>query len=642
MQKDLKRINNKFFTINKLNISTKVLIISLLILIFMTICSLFIKPISIILFYLFGVWCIYFLVWLIYNVYLISKVNVSKKELFIIGLGCLLIVGIYTYIVINRVKLYYWDNMNYYVAQLKLYKLYDNSFISGIKWIIGSTIKDNYGRFLLCFTSLLLKFTNGTHDAFVICTAIAFVIPTFIIFSLCCKKIIKLSKVKNDKFLLYISMLLLLSFPLLHHISTLGQPDIVGLIFCGIIILLTIDYNFQKIDWYRYFLLIISIICLLISRRWYMYWLLGYAISYGVYILISTIKIKNVELKKETFRNILKFCIVCLLSVGLLLMPMFIRILKQDFSSYTSWNLGGYSYEIVNQFKRLGLLYVIIMGLGIIYGLFNKNLRKINLIFIFTFLIAFFTFVKTQNMGTHQSLILVPSYIIFFICAIIGVGNIKNKYLKNINMLIIIFVLLSTWYGTIFGNKYLNNNLFYTSLSIKPTKRNDYEKVGKMVQFIKNNTTENDIVYINSATADYCSDTFSGYIHPDLYLTNIIPHESSIDAASGFPINYVAEAKYIFTTNILMESTGATKGHIVSSINEALNNKTIVNTKFKLIDKFEMSDKLTFYAYERIKAFDKEEANYWKKLLEEPNEKYPDLFNKRIDDYLYSIENKES
>lgn len=618
--------------LKKIDKNNKIMIISLIIMIIGGLLSKFFPLISKIMYYYFFLWCLYFLIWFIINVLKVSKLKFTKQEKIVIGIFLLILMGMYLYVVLNRIQLYQWDSSNYYINNLKLNDTFLNgSWFKGIKEIIRSTIKDSYGKFLLCFTTFLFSFTNQKEDLFIICYTLTIVIPAFFMLICLAKKLIEQAKLKNNLLPFILAISGILCCPLFHKSALNGQPDLIGLIFIVPIILLTIDYDFKKLDYKRFALLFLSLFCLLISRRWYMYWVLGYGISY-----IITFLIKNYK-DKIKIKNAIIFGLLCVVIVILPLIPMFIRILKQDFSAYTSWNLGGYPREFTMQINRLGLLYVFIILIGLGYGLKNKEYRITTINAILTFIIALVAFVKTQNMGNHQSLILISSYMLGLILAVIGIFKIDKDKLQKVLICLVAFIFISNILGSLTELPIFFNNKIYSSLSLKPTKRSDYEMVGQMVDFIKENTTSKDRVYINAASPMYCSQTFSGYVHPDLSLTKIINYESSIDAAHGFPAKQFATSKYVFTTNVLVESTGAKTGHIIPAINEALNNDTVVSKKYQKVNEFVMSDTITFYAYERIKPFDEEELNYWLKVFEKQTEQYPDLFGNKIQKYWDSI-----
>ena len=211
--------------------------------------------------------------------------------------------------------------------------------------------------------------------------------------------------------------------------------------------------------------------------------------------------------------------------------------------------------------------------------------------------------------------------------------NIK-KFKTNIVLEVIcLAIVVTTFVGSITENKVLFNNNFYTNISLKPTKRTDMEQIGKIVDFIKENCDENNKAYINSATSEYNHQTFINYNAPEnTYLTKVIPYTAATESTRGFPID-LFKCKYIFVSNVRLESTGATKGEIITNIKYAVEEDEVISKKFELVKTFDVTSKITYYAYERVQPLDEEERQAWLKLFEEQSEKYPDKFKERIENY---------
>lgn len=176
---------------------------------------------------------------------------------------------------------------------------FDKSFLSGIKRIIETTYKNDYGYFLLSFTTIPFNFSNMTEYAFIITYAFCLILPVILIWLINIENIIQKLELKNGKCILIVSAILICSFPLLHKAAVIGQPDIFGLFWIGLIILLTFDYNFSKNDYKRWGLIILFSFLLAITRRWYIFFMIGYYLVYGFFITLQALKTRNKRLIKK-------------------------------------------------------------------------------------------------------------------------------------------------------------------------------------------------------------------------------------------------------------------------------------------------------------------------------------------------------
>ncbi len=500
---------------------------------------------------------------------------------------------------------------------------------------VRTTYNDDYGGFLLAFISYPFSLTNKSGAAFQITFYITIIIPLIFILYVYFKKLMEIAKVeKNKTFITVACMCLAIGFTLLYKSAIEGQPDIIGLIYVASIILLTIDYRFEKLEIKRLLFLAISVFCLIISRRWYSFWLVGYVCAYALYLIYYLIKTKDNKIRINIIKNASIFCILTIAFLVISLYPLISRIIKNDYSvSYAAWNIGGLKKEIVLQFKKLGLLYICVMLVGVIYGLKNKNLRRLTLITIIQYVITLLAFIRIQNLGDHQSLILMMAYITLFVFGIFATEvKIFKKDFSKIGLGIITFIILSNMFGA-YTEKIFYGKILFQKSSLKPIIREDYDTLREMADFILENCDEKNMAYINAATPLYCANTFQYYYLPDRKLKNYIYYESAIDSVHGFPVGVLA-SKYIFISNVRLEVTGAQLGHIIPYIKETIEDSEL-SYKFKAVKEFKMTDEVTFTAYERVVPVDIKEIEYYKEKFKEQSEFYPELFENRLNEYEY-------
>lgn len=613
--------------------------------------------INTLLFYVFSIFTLSFLIFIILKAKKISDVKFNKIEIAIIIITIAISTLIYGILIFTRKYIYIWDTSIYYLNQLHLLEKFDISFWQGIKSIITTTYREDYGNFLLSFTSGIFSLTNRTENAFVMTYFIVGTVPIIIIFAMIIKKIINLNlKESSNKWtiLSFIpSILLIILFPLLHKSAIFGQPDLMGLIFIGLIILLTIDYDFSIKDYKRWFYIIGCTFCAMITRRWYIFWVFGYYLTYALLVIIKAlIKYKNEknesklakENLKTTMKIILKFAITSAIILGILISPIIYRTIANNYqSSYSAWLDGGFFGEVKSQFGKIGIWYFALMLAGIVFGIINKRTRMLTMQMSFTWILSLLAFTRIQNMGDHQSLILVPTYLILTILGINALITIPLEKIKDkigiawINIFalvivetIILSIIILNFVGSITYNKYIYNNKFFTSTDLKAIDREDIENIKKMTNFILQNCETTDKVYINAASGNYNNTTFTNVILPDhIELDAMLPYSLSIDSVHGFPVDIV-KSKYVFTTNITVDDNTAENGNIIPIVNYAIMQDEVISKNFEKVEEFKMNDAVTFYAYKRIEKFNETEREEWLELFEDLSEKYTGLYAEKI------------
>lgn len=609
--------------------------ITILLIIFGLLSVINIRALQKISFYLFGIWTLMCMVLACKVVLKKCNIRLDKKLYIYSGIVLTICAVIYTVIIANTKQIYTWDQCYYYNSQINLLENFDISFINGIEKIIRTTYTSDYGYFLLSFTSLIFSFTNKTEAAFILTFMLTEILPVIFVLLLNVINIGKKLKIKDKKIFIILSSLVLLVFPLLHKAALTGQPDIFGLFWVGLIVLLTTNYKFEERDIGKWCLIIIFSYLLAITRRWYIFWMLGYYISYGMCLLAEAVFDKDKELFIKKLKNALLFVFISIIILIVLLFPIIQKTIISNYSvSYSSWNIGGISHEIKQQYEFLGILSIIVIAIGSIYWILKKETRYFTTTFILAYILILILFTRIQNTWYHQSLIFVPQYLILIILGIGAICQIDNKYIKYSLSTIILIYLITAECGEITESKLFFDNKLYSNISIKPEYREDYEKVGEMVDFIKSNCKiGQDYVYPNFATSRYCGQTLSQYLMPDTTLRKMVLYESSVDAAHGFPLE-IFYAKYVIIPNQILDETGAVKSKTIPAINKAILETPYIEENFKKVKEFDMGNGIIFYFYQRLKITDKIEAEIWKKLVEEQSTEYPKLFEERIDAYI--------
>ena len=594
-----------------------------------------IRVFQIIPFYLFGIWTLTFLVLSIYLV--VKKIGLKIDKKFVIYSSIILFCCalVYIFIFTRTRQIYTWDQCGYYQLQINLLKKYEIKFLSGIKTIISTTYKEDYGYFLLSFTSMIFNLTDKVENSFILTFTFCEILPVMFVLLLNGKNIIDKFNLKNENKIMISAGLILFCFPLLHKAAITGQPDIFGLFFVGLITLLTTGYDFSKKDIPRWIYIIICTFLLAITRRWYIFWLIGYYISYAIILILTPILKKDFELTKKVLKNGIIFAAFACSVLAIMLFPIIKRTLLANYAvSYSAWDLGGIKAEMNFQFHHLGILAIILCVIGIIYGIWNKDLRNFTICWILTYIITLFLFNRIQTMWYHQSLILVPEYLMMIYLTCIAISQIKNTIVYYFSQTIFVLYLSMAFIVSITNSKQLYEKNLFSNISIKPVWREDYENIGKIVDFLISNCDfSKDWVYCNFASSEYCGDTFRQYLMPNEILNKNICYGGTIDSAAGFS-NGILYSKYVLIANRVIDATGATKSTIIPTINKVFSEENIVKNKFKLVKEFPIIGDLKFYCYERIKPFDREEGSYWKKLFEEQTKLYPDKFGDRIDKYM--------
>lgn len=182
-------------------------------------------------------------------------------------------------------------------------------------------------------------------------------------------KIGQILEVKNKFWYFIIGFSWVLTYPFLRMSAMLAQPDWFGLIFAFAILLLTLDYRFEKLEPGRFVLIFLATAAIILSRRWYLYFVVGYYFSYALLLFVSSAKLakqgqKGLALRRV--RNLILFGVCAMAAMVVLLWPMVSKILAFNYSDrYSYYNVGGIAVELYYHAMRTGLLNLILILFGL-------------------------------------------------------------------------------------------------------------------------------------------------------------------------------------------------------------------------------------------------------------------------------------
>ena len=178
----------------------------------------------------------------------------------------------------SRTFLYYWDYVNYILKQYNAEAAFAQSTGAGFRFLLDS-ITEDYTNFIPLFTEFPFCLSGKTGDDYAFCQLFS-VLPSLLVLlaGLVCKAG-QLLRVKNTRWYFLIGFSWCVTFPFLRMSAMLGQPDWFGLIFAFMLLLLTLDYRFDRIDLPRYLLIFAATAGVILTRRWYLYFVVGYCFA---------------------------------------------------------------------------------------------------------------------------------------------------------------------------------------------------------------------------------------------------------------------------------------------------------------------------------------------------------------------------
>ena len=538
-------------------------------------------------------------------------------------------VAVIAALVCYRQTVYSDDAINYFAKQTLLFGSFGQSGFYGIHVLLESLLTADYKMFMNLFISVPYLFTGRSINAFMVCYAITCFVPMWFALLMGAKYLAQQLPACHTALYYPLCMAVMVLWPMFLWPATHGMPDAFGLTFAAVIALLCADYRFETLPWPRLLAIFAATFALILTRRWYMFWILAF---YAVYVLAVLVGAVHRKTLGSTLKNMLLFGVPSAVIIVGALLPTFKTILTTDYADiYGAYYGGGFGNNCLGQLRTQGLIWLVLCAAGLVWLLYCRSTRAQAIVTAAASLGAMVLFTRTQSLGDHQSLILAPFYLLmlFGLCAKLTQQKAK-PWLRNAAAgVLAVFLVVNFGNALRLPGKNVQT-LALSSESLDLTRRTDLAQMRAVTDFVLEHCTEDQTVYINMDSNGYSGTTFaySDPAHPQLQ--TMILWESSVPSTHGFPTG-------IWTSEYVMVTDRVDEGGIVGPINAALRTQSPAAVHYEYVTEFPL-DGITLYCYRRTARPDAEEADYFKQVFAEYDARWPEIFSQRIDEYMQSVQ----
>lgn len=538
-------------------------------------------------------------------------------------------VAVIAALVCYRQTVYSDDAINYFAKQTLLFGSFGQSGFYGIHVLLESLLTADYKMFMNLFISVPYLFTGRSINAFMVCYAITCFVPMWFALLMGAKYLAQQLPACHTALYYPLCMAVMVLWPMFLWPATHGMPDAFGLTFAAVIALLCADYRFETLPWPRLLAIFAATFALILTRRWYMFWILAFYAVYVLAVLVGAVRRKTLG---STLKHMLLFGIPSAVIIVGALLPTFKTILTTDYADiYGAYYGGGFGNNCLGQLRTQGLIWLVLCAAGLVWLLYCRSTRAQAIVAAAASLGAMVLFTRTQSLGDHQSLILAPFYLLmlFGLCAKLTQQKAK-PWLRNAAAgVLAVFLVVNFGNALRLPGKNVQT-LALSSESLDLTCRTDLAQMRAVTDFVLEHCTEDQTVYINMDSNGYSGTTFaySDPAHPQLQ--TMILWESSVPSTHGFPTG-------IWTSEYVMVTDRVDEGGIVGPINAALRTQSPAAVHYEYVTEFPL-DGITLYCYRRTARPDAAEADYFKQVFAEYDARWPEIFSQRIDEYMQSVQ----
>ena len=586
------------------------------------------------------------------GVLLVLRVAGIKFDLFhkavLVGLWAAALV--YFFWALNRRSfVYIWDYVNYINKQYGAEAAFLQSPAAGFQFIFGSLAED-YTNFITLFLDFPFCLSDRTGDSFAFCQVFSVLPMLLVLLAGLTIKVGQLLRVKNRFWYFLIGMTWMVTYPWLRMSAMLSQPDWFGLIFGFSILLLTLDFRFEKLEPVRFCLLFLATAAIILSRRWYLYFVVGYYFAYAVLVLVSSVRIARAGQKKQALlqvRNLVLFGLMSMVAMLVLLWPMVSRILGYSYAErYSYYNGGGMVTEIYLQNARMGLMNLVLIGLGLWFCLKRRKMPALPCLAGLEILLSMLLFTRVQTTGSHQMLLFLPGWFILFLlgAAALAEGITRRRSLK------IGFWLFTIAFATsvrcsplstvalpdfLLGRTILSASLQtsardFAAIDDLIYDRKDLPQIKAIANWIDTHCAEGEISYMIPHDMLYCPDHFKNCLLPATSINDKLAFGFSVPGTHNFPMQFF-EAKYVLTADPFPQ-TFVGNGELSHRWNELF--LAVRDEYFAQEATFDMGNGTTFTIWRRTAAPTRAEVEYYLSAFTAEDAQYPEMFSEIAESWL--------
>lgn len=545
----------------------------------------------------------------------------------------------------SRTFLYHWDYVNYILKQYHAEAAFAQSTGAGFRFLLDS-ITEDYTNFITLFTEFPFCLSGKTGDDYAFCQVFSVLPSLLVLLAGLTVKVGRMLRVKNRFWYFLIGFSWCATFPFVRMSAVLGQPDWFGLIFAFMLMLLTLDYRFDGIDLPRYLLIFAATAGIILTRRWYLYFVVGYCFAYVLLLAVSSIRLAKDGQPSRAVHRMVRLVVFGLCAAGamvLLLLPMVRKILSFDYAGrYSYYNFGGITLELAAQTLRIGLLNFILIGMGLWFAA-KRRLPALPCLAGTELLVSLLLFTRVQNTGSHQMLLFVPGWLLLFLVGSAALANGLKKHTAvklcywGFTMVFAVSVRCSPLTtvalpGFVVDHFPLNAVSEFVRLDKLTYDRTDAAQIQRVDDWIDAHcdAEKGEFAYMIPHDMLYNSDIFQYAALPDIQLQGKLAAGISIPGTHEFPVRFF-EAKYVLTAEPLPQ-TFVSGGELSGRWNALF--CAARDEHFTQAASFDMGNGTVFTVWERTEPADRAEVEYYLDAFAQEDVLYPEMFSQVAEAWL--------
>lgn len=501
----------------------------------------------------------------------------------------------------------YWDFGGFWRKSVEFNQMMNRSVKEAMDNLWFSLNYSEYSflpEWFLYFPTLLL---GNTYPRFILAMFNSFILPANLILYIFSLMIIEKNKLTVKK--VFLGMLIA-TFAGNLYSMVFGYIGSAGLPFITSVLLLVYADGLEKFSWRNNIFIGLSMIILLLVRRWFAYWIVGFYVAYTLAYLIreGIDHALTKEKIKVQFLNMLVCGLIPLTILLTLFFPLFRTITTYNYAeAYSVAKVGGAAYIIGWFIQFYGWLLILLLIPGVVYGIKSKKHRLITILCIIQTLVAIILFNRVQSFGSHHYYIINGPVIILML---IGLEKIVDRFSAKTSMVLLVSsacLLTVNFSKTVLFGKNQKADQILDKLNVLISApfpdlriRNDLDQIRNMADFLDKTPGEYEYVYVLSNSVLFNDDMLRNAFFPEKNegVANLLVADA-YDYRDGIPEDFF-QYYYIVVADPIQLQFGEENQKCVSILAEFMLNSEESGPYYRIVREYELDNDVHVNIYQRI------------------------------------------
>lgn len=567
-----------------------------------------------------------------------STIKENKKSILVFLFLNFVIINILLFFHLRQEQfIAYWDFGGFWRKSVEFNQMMNRSVKEAMDNLWFSLNYSEYSFLPEWFLYFPTQLLGNTYPRFILAMFNSFILPANLILYIFSLMIIKKNKLTVKK--VFLGMLIA-TFAGNLYSMVFGYIGSAGLPFITSVLLLVYADGLEKFSWKNNIFIGLSMIILLLVRRWFAYWIVGFYVAYTLAYLIreGIDHALTKEKIKVQFLNMLVCGLIPLTILLTLFFPLFMTITTYNYAeAYSVAKVGGAAYIIGWFIQFYGWLLILLLIPGVVYGIKSKKHQLITILCVIQTLVAIILFNRVQSFGSHHYYI-INGPIMFLM--MIGLEKIVDSLSAKTGMVLLVSsacLVCVNFSKTVLFGKNQNADQTLDKLNVLISApfpdlriRNDLDQIRNMADFLDKTPGDYEYVYVLSNSVLFNDDMLRNAFFPEKNegVANLLVADA-YDYRDGIPEDFF-QYYYIVVADPIQLQFGEENQKCVSILAEFMLNAEESGPYYRIVREYELDNDVHVNIYQRIEQV----PNSVRKVVSERYRKFypqnPELYEFKL------------